>query len=586
MIGQSIGALSLSPSKSAPVSVCGTGRPAAAAATTALSAVMNSSTVTSSSPQPVPRVPLPTSSQQQVVPSFTMICQPGTSAAAATTVGDDLGTAQNKLLNKSPAQVPTTVRTGPALTPPSPLTSQPSHTSGAFKETSLFSHLAPAKTQIPASMAATTNTQFSTSSTGAIQQRIVINTSAPLAAGTQILLNNARFVVPPQGLGPGSHVLIISSPVPQQVPPASTTSTGAPVPPQRATHDNAAPQAPVSPRSPLRLPAAPAAGYPFVACAPTVAPSLRSTAADVKPVQLPCVGSAVLPGKTNGNFGPATVGTPTLVSFPSRSGAPASKTLPLGTPAAAECPPVVAQSLSRMSAPLSSLPAGGGPLIPASSVIARTPALLPSLPAQQVACVTPPGPVVHPQQGAAASSIHLLSHGSLQVRLDNASVQKLGPAVIQTVLAGAKTQVAPAVAVPSLAGGVCRMQTLPIATVPPVGSIVHTFDTTPMAASPSSNSTVLMTSAQQISSLKTNNPMETPALTHQALGKHSVETSSKGIPATVASRLLISPDGAVLNTVQCQSSTAELTVCSGTKDSRVVFHNSSTGELRTHDSDF
>uniref|UniRef100_A0A8C6QQC2 Uncharacterized protein n=2 Tax=Nannospalax galili TaxID=1026970 RepID=A0A8C6QQC2_NANGA len=44
-----------------------------------------------------------------------------------------------------------------------------------------------------------------------IQQKIVINTSAPLAPGTQIMINGARFIVPPQGLGAGSHVLLIST---------------------------------------------------------------------------------------------------------------------------------------------------------------------------------------------------------------------------------------------------------------------------------------------------------------------------------------------------------------------------------------
>lgn len=564
MIGQTIGALSLSPSKSSPVSAPGADRPAA------FTSALNSSTTTTSSPQPAPR-PSPTGCQQQVVPSFTMICQPGTSAASsAPTAGGDLGAAQNPPLHTGPAQV------APALASPSILPSQPSHTSGLFKESSLFSQLAPSKTQISASPNPAATTQFSTSSTGTIQQRIVINTSAPLAGGTQILLNNARFVVPPQGLGPGSHVLIISSPAPQQVPPASPTSTGSAVPLQRAAHDSTASPAPVSPHSPVRLSTAPAASYPFVAS------SLRANAADVE-------GSAVFPGKPNGNFAPPTVGTPTLVPFPPRLGAPGllssvanrvpvaspapvNKT-PAGTPAQAECSPALAHALSRMSTPVSSLPVVASPLIPASSVIARTPAL--------VASVTAPGPVLQPQQGAAASSIHPLAPGPLHIRLENASVKHLGPALMQTVLTGARTQVPPAMAIPS-----SRMQTLPIATVPPIGSIVHTFESTPMVAAPSSSSTVLVTSAQPISSLQINNPTATPALTAQALGKLPLAAASKGIHANVASRLLISPDGAVLNTLQCQASAAELAACSGTKDSRVVFHNSSTGELRTHDSEF
>ncbi|XP_005522812.1 PREDICTED: uncharacterized protein KIAA2026 homolog [Pseudopodoces humilis] len=42
------------------------------------------------------------------------------------------------------------------------------------------------------------------------QQKIVINTCMPLAPGTQIMINGTRFVVPLQGLGAGSHVLLLS----------------------------------------------------------------------------------------------------------------------------------------------------------------------------------------------------------------------------------------------------------------------------------------------------------------------------------------------------------------------------------------
>ncbi|KFP68808.1 Uncharacterized protein KIAA2026, partial [Cariama cristata] len=43
-----------------------------------------------------------------------------------------------------------------------------------------------------------------------MRQKIVINTCMPLAPGTQIMINGTRFVVPPQGLGAGSHVLLLS----------------------------------------------------------------------------------------------------------------------------------------------------------------------------------------------------------------------------------------------------------------------------------------------------------------------------------------------------------------------------------------
>ncbi|KAM6289375.1 putative bromodomain-containing protein 10 [Aegotheles albertisi] len=51
-----------------------------------------------------------------------------------------------------------------------------------------------------------------------IQQKIVINTCVPLAPGTQIMINGTRFVVPPQGLGAGSHVLLLSCNT-KQIPP-------------------------------------------------------------------------------------------------------------------------------------------------------------------------------------------------------------------------------------------------------------------------------------------------------------------------------------------------------------------------------
>lgn len=41
--------------------------------------------------------------------------------------------------------------------------------------------------------------------------KLVINTSTPLAPGTQITINGTRLIVPPQGLGVGNHVLLLST---------------------------------------------------------------------------------------------------------------------------------------------------------------------------------------------------------------------------------------------------------------------------------------------------------------------------------------------------------------------------------------
>lgn len=60
----------------------------------------------------------------------------------------------------------------------------------------------------PSNVTSVVGSQFSEP---CIQQKIVINTSTPLAPGTQIMINGTRFIVPPQGLGAGSHVLLIST---------------------------------------------------------------------------------------------------------------------------------------------------------------------------------------------------------------------------------------------------------------------------------------------------------------------------------------------------------------------------------------
>ncbi|XP_070707018.1 uncharacterized bromodomain-containing protein 10 isoform X2 [Pempheris klunzingeri] len=628
-IGQTIGALSRSPSKSTPASVSDSGCPTAT--TTGLVPVTSSNTITSCSAQLNSHASLTTRSQLQGLPVYTMISQPCSSTFTSSTatlpagnmIKKDLGMQANILSSSFPAQVITTVQNCPAKTSTPTLVRQPSNIqSGIAEETTSClssSQLALNKTQTPISSVTTS------SATGTIQQRIVINTSTPLAAGTQILLNNARFVVPPQGLGPGSHVLIISSTAPQQVPTASTTITGASLPPQGASHVTVAPRAPLLPQSPARLPGVPAASSPFVACTPAVGPSLLAKPPNVMPVQLtgtPSLGSTFLPSKTNVvsalprfsaaqacNFASPSVGTSSLVSSPPRlsslpalvspvvtsTSALATIRLAAGTPTRAECPstisPTVAPPLSRLSATLSSLPflpspsavSLPSPVIPgptplssaAAPVVAGTPALHSSLPAQHVISVTAPGPGIQPQQtstGIAAPSTAL-------------SIRKTVPVVMQPVLTGTRTQVLPTVAVPPIVSAVSRMQTLPIATVPPIGSTVNTVETAPLVTAPSSSSTVIITPTQPITSMKTNNTIHPPVvLTNQTLGKHSLQTSSIGMHTNVASKLLISPDGAVLNTIQSQVNPAELTACPKPLDGLVVSPNSSTGALHTHDS--
>ncbi|XP_044029888.1 uncharacterized protein KIAA2026 isoform X3 [Siniperca chuatsi] len=111
-IGQTIGALSRSPSKSTPVSVSDTGRPTVT--TTSLVPVTSSNTITSCSAQLASHASLTTSSQFQSIPSFTMISQPGSSTSTASTlpagnvIKKDLGMPACILSSNSPAQNPNT----------------------------------------------------------------------------------------------------------------------------------------------------------------------------------------------------------------------------------------------------------------------------------------------------------------------------------------------------------------------------------------------------------------------------------------------------------------------------------------------
>ncbi|XP_060936372.1 uncharacterized protein KIAA2026 isoform X2 [Limanda limanda] len=628
--GQTIGALSRSPSKS--TSLSDTGCPTAA--THGLVPVTN--ILTPCPAQHAPHASLTSSYPHQGTASFTMPYQTGMSTSAAATlpagntIQKPLSMSASEPPSSTPAQVNTTVQSRPAqTTTPTHVRQQSYIQSGIGEETSFSSssQLAQNYTHKSISSATTTSPPFSTPSTGTIQQRVVINTSTPLAAGTQIILNNARFVVPPQGLGPGSHVLIISSPAPQQVPTASVTSTGASAPPQRASHASVAPQ--VLPQSPARLPGVPAVSSPFVTCSPAVGPTLLATTPNVKPVQLtgaPGLGSTMLHSRTNvsalpslssaqaGHFASSPLGSPTLVSPPPRLGsvpsllspvvtsapafhsAPAPFRLPAGTATQANCSTTVlsaaAHSLPRFSVPLSSLSVLPSPsAVSLSSPVIPVPTPMSSAAAPLITGTPLPSSVAaqqcqstRPQQTAVrmAASSTALSQALLHTGLSNTCIRKQVPALMQPVLAGTRTQ-----AVPPIVSTVSRMQTLPVATVPPIGSTVNTYETALVGTTPPSSSTVIITSAQPITSVKTNTTIHPPVfLTNPALGKLSLQTSALGFHTNVASKLLISPDGAVLSTAQCQVHPTELTACPKPLDALLVSPNSSRGALLTHDSSF
>uniref|UniRef100_W5MV97 Bromodomain containing 10 n=1 Tax=Lepisosteus oculatus TaxID=7918 RepID=W5MV97_LEPOC len=79
-------------------------------------------------------------------------------------------------------------------------------------------------TPVPAPRPACQPTAVNPLNETSVQQKIVINTTTPLAPGTQIVINNTRFIVPSHGLGPGSHVLLISNPGTSATGPQTSTA--------------------------------------------------------------------------------------------------------------------------------------------------------------------------------------------------------------------------------------------------------------------------------------------------------------------------------------------------------------------------
>ncbi|XP_030006297.1 uncharacterized protein KIAA2026 isoform X2 [Sphaeramia orbicularis] len=639
-IGQTIGVLSRSPSKNRVSNSDSGQKPISTGQIT----VPSSNIISSRSSLLASHTSPPTASNPQGMSSFSVISKPVSSTTTSSATVDSFpagdtskknpGLSTDTLASECHAHVTTSVQSSPFQNSiPAMVHHSPNIQSGITPKTSMLPSLQfplnKTQAQIYSattkptsttgdllSSSTTASTPVTTSATGTIQQKIVINTTTPLAAGTHIVLNNAHFVVPPQGLSPGTHVLIISSPAAQQVPSTSAVTTGAAaVPLQGVSHVTVAPQASVLPQSPTRLPSVPAISSPFVACTPALGPPLVAASPSVTPVQLTGatgLSSTLLASKTNvvsalprlpalqavniasaptvvsalprldgaGLVSPVTTSSSAVVSQPAVVRAVA------GTATQGECLSAISATLALPS-PRLSAPALSSVVLPNPSAVSLlspnpaptssvAPSLYPSSLNPQVVSAT----AVRPQQTAvqAAAPSTAPSQALLHMGLGNTSVRKPPPAVLHPVLSGARAQVLPTVAVPPIVSTVSRMQTLPIATVPPIGSTVNRLESAPIVCMPLTSSTVIVTASQPMTALETNDSIHPPAvLSGSALGKHSVQTSALSMHTSVASKLLISPDGAVLSTDQCQ-------VGPKPKAALVVSPNSSTAALHTRDS--
>ncbi|XP_054896262.1 uncharacterized protein KIAA2026 [Poeciliopsis prolifica] len=576
--GQTVCALSHSPSKASSVPISGSYSPTSAG----LVPITNLFTITNCSPHLDTRTSFSAVSSSHGIPSTSVVSQtscPSSTAAilpAENIKRKELLVPASKLSSSCPAQVTTT--------------NYPAQTSTAFLDQKPL-HIKSGKSNAgPPSCNKTLSLLSSAPTTsGPVTQRIILNTSTHLTAGTQIVLNNACFLVPPQGLGPGSHVLLISNSAPQ-VPAETSTSSEAFLSPKGSSPVIVSPQAPGLPQSAVRLPSMPTVGSPFVAY---TGQSLLAGTPHVAPFRLtgtPGLGSSVIPSKTNVvsaqprlspahgcNFGLPPVCTSTLISPPPRLATVPILASPVkttgtglttirvtgGSATPTNISSTVSTSLSKLSGPLSSLPG-----LPGSS----TGALHNPVNPFPTALHCPPsghhmdapatlGSVICPEQTAVkvATSSTAQPQSLVQAASGNMPLKTMLP-VVQSALSSARTQELPTVAVPPILSTGTRTQALPIATVPPIGSTINTFEMASAASAPPVSTT--LTSTPPDTSLMTKSSITPPVkLTNHAFRTNSVQTSSLGMHANLQSKLLTSTDGTMLSTDQCQVNLPEKTMC-------------------------
>uniref|UniRef100_A0A6Q2Y2U6 Bromo domain-containing protein n=1 Tax=Esox lucius TaxID=8010 RepID=A0A6Q2Y2U6_ESOLU len=391
----------------------------------------------------------------------------------------------------------------------------------------------------PVRSAVNTNAVSSTT----VQQKIVINTSAPLAGGTQILLNNTRFVVPPQGLRPGQHILIISSPAV----PVITPCPGG-----------------VNPTT----------GVPRRSALPGLAP----------PAQGPRMAAPPVTHKAQ----QAALKSPTLESL---STAEIRPSVPVSFNVPRQMMAVRGQLLATSTATNSSLQVSHqltGPTVGLANVVAAPPLTLP----ERMATFAPSsvqGSLSTAQTAVVSQTAtkQLPLHTGIGVN-GTLKTQQLATLVQPTRAVSTQMQVLPTVAVPPIGSTVSKMQPLAVVTVPPIGSAISSKQASPLATVPQSNCTVIMTPAQPIRTIMSAETIRMPIVLSNPLQQHTVgpgkpTLQNLQIPALAAqttsptTKLLVSPDGAVLNMVRGPMTHTGLTDVTKKPLAALIVTPSSTG---------
>lgn len=326
-----------------------------------------------------------------------------------------------------------------------------------------------------------------------VQEKVVINTTGPLAPGTQLLINNTRFVVPAQGLAPGSHVLLISNPI--------------------VHHTGQLRANPIYPAPRVAGPLIPPSVSPVVQGLRMITPGIRSQ--------------------------------DTLVRQPTPITAKIEQSVSVNNLLTAVRPPPVSTNSSTRTVSQSS---GQQSL----THIVRLPSfLLPEV-----------------KEYSAASSCIATNcpeeNVSVSARSQRCFASMTTPDPLQTEPACAAPQLksgvtsekpmiswtSPMVTVSPMCSTISRMQTLPVATVPPIGSTINSSQTSCVATVSPSINTLLMSTCQPVSPVQPGNiRMRVTSCPSQIQSK----TVSGGQATCSPSKLLLSPDGAILNVLKCPS---------------------------------
>ncbi|MFT7815441.1 uncharacterized protein KIAA2026 homolog [Arapaima gigas] len=380
-------------------------------------------------------------------------------------------------------------------------------------------------------------------SAATIQQKIVINTTTPLSPGSHIVINNTRFIVPAQGLGPGSHMLLISSPI---VPLAGPHGTSCSAASQKDSETQSLAVSSVqSPKSPPNTKSPSTVWRPPVPTTVKVASSYTCLA----PPHMTAVGST---GKAIISTSNATSAAQVSQIFAVPPTTHQALPNPLSSPSV-----LSAEGKNILATPL---PAIGNQLKDSSVMISQKPLS---------SCSTTKPGNLHIGVANAVPRAHLSS-----------SVSPVGTVISQT-------QVLPTAAVPPIGSTISRIHSLPVATVLPIGSPFSRRQATPIAAVPPSNNTVIIAPSQSVKTTgyeSVNTSLGQTNLT-QALSKPPLQVTGPTVLTSCSStKLLVSPDGAILNAIR---SPTVSTLTPETFATMVVTSSSTTGsafpQLKTHD---